>query len=61
MMYKLFINYIKLKLLRIILNRIIAGRHTMRKNKKNIKTMDFLTYGLEFFSTYYLSTKRKVK
>ncbi|KTD73410.1 hypothetical protein Ltuc_1257 [Legionella tucsonensis] len=58
MLYRLFINYFRLKLIRIILNRIRGGK---RVNTKNLKTINILTYCLEFLTTYYLSSKRKVK
>ncbi|KTC78776.1 Uncharacterised protein [Legionella cincinnatiensis] len=58
MLYRFFINYFRLKLLRIILNRI---RGSKRINTKNLKIINILTYCLEFFTTYYLSGKRKIK
>lgn len=58
MLYKLFINYFRLRLLRIILNRVMGGRLA---KTKNVKSLSLLTYGLELLATFYLNGKRKVK
>lgn len=58
MLYKLFINYFRLKLLRIILGRVLGSKGTPIKNPNS---MNILTYALEFLTTYYLTGKRKVK
>lgn len=58
MLYRFAVYYFRLKLLEIFLNRFIGSKSI---NKKNPKTMNILTYGLEFLTTYHLSNKRKVK
>lgn len=58
MLYRFAVYYFRLKLLEIVANRFLG---TKLMNKKNPKTMNILTYALEFLTTYYLSGKRKVK
>ena len=58
MLYRLLINYFRLKLLRIIINRIVGSKLV---KTKNIKRMSVLTYVLEFLATFYLKGKRIVK
>lgn len=61
MLYRFLISYARLKLLRIVLNRVLGSKFVKTKGKKSMQTMDLVTYALEFLATYYLSGKRKVK
>lgn len=58
MLYKLLINYFRLKLLRVILNRV-RGKGLVKT--KNSKRRDVLIYGLELLATFYFNGKRKAK
>ncbi len=58
MIYRLFINYFRLKLLRVILNRI--SRRQIMKGK-NLKTMSIVSYGLELLITELFNTKKRKK
>ena len=61
MIYKLFINYFRLKLLHIIVNFVLGRKLGKMKNSKNLKTMSIVPYIVELLATFYLSGKRKVK
>lgn len=58
MLYKLFINYLRLKLLRIILNRVTGKK---MGNNKNAKTMGIAPYVVELLATYMLNPRKKPK
>jgi hypothetical protein len=58
MFYKLLINYIRLKLFRLILNRLMASKAV---RGRNIKSMSLLAYILELGATYLLDSKKKSK
>ncbi len=53
MLYKLFINYLRLRLIRLIVARLASKKNGARKN------MSVLAYGLEFFATYLLDAKKR--
>ncbi|MDP1604893.1 MAG: hypothetical protein Q8M03_16705 [Legionella sp.] len=58
MLYRLFINYLRLRLIRLILNRVM-GRKVVKG--KGMKTMSTSTYLIELLATYFLDFKRKTK
>ncbi|HRD68735.1 MAG TPA: hypothetical protein PK657_01185 [Legionella sp.] len=58
MLYRLMINYFRIKLLRIVIAKIMGSRVV---KSKNVKTINMLNYGLEFLAAYFLNPKKKVK
>lgn len=58
MLYKILINYFRFKLLRPVLNGVKSSKFA---KSKNAKTISLLTYGIEFFATFLLDRKRKIK
>jgi len=58
MLYKFAVNYVRLKLLEVVLNRFLGSKWM---NKKNPKTVYIITSMLEFITSYYLSNQSKVK
>ncbi|KTC65593.1 Uncharacterised protein (plasmid) [Legionella adelaidensis] len=56
MLYKIIINYIRLKLVGIILRRILESK--TRKGRQ-LKTMPIVPYVLELIATYYLRGGKK--
>lgn len=58
MIYRLLINYFRIKLLNMILSRVMGSKGV--KNKK-LKTMSLLAYGLELLTVFYANAKRKTK
>lgn len=54
--YKLFINYLKVKLFQLLVNRL-KGSQFMKS--KNMKSMTMLSYGLELLGTYFLNKRKK--
>ena len=49
MFYKILMNYFRLKLLKIILNRLVVSKFI---KTENIKTMSLLAYGIELLKTF---------
>jgi hypothetical protein len=58
MLYKLMINYMRLKLIRLIIHRVMAPK---TKSGKNLRTISLLTYCAELFATFYFGRKKKIK
>jgi hypothetical protein len=58
MFYKLFINYLRLKLVRGIFNRIAGSR--LGKGK-NLKSMTLWSFAFELALAHFLKTKKKTK
>jgi hypothetical protein len=58
MLYKIIINYIRLKLLGVIFTRLL-GSKTVKG--KAVKSMPVLPYVLEFLATYYLRKNKKAR
>lgn len=56
MFYKLFINYLRVKMFQFVLTRLKSSRFL---KSKNMKTMTIASYGLELLSSYILSRKKK--
>lgn len=56
MLYKIIINYIRLKLVSIILRRVLESK--TRKGKQ-LKSMPVLPYVLELLATYYVRGGKK--
>ncbi len=61
MFYKFLINYIRLIMFKKILNSVLSKTAKGQVKGKNLKTMNFLTYALEFAATYLLDKKKKGK
>lgn len=55
MLYRLFINYLRLRLLKHIITRLTRPR----PGKQNLKSMGILAYLLEFAATFLLDGKKK--
>lgn len=58
MFYKLFINYLRLKLVRILLNRIGLAQFS---TSTPLKTMGVLSYVIELVGTRHSISKRRPK
>lgn len=56
MLYRILINYFRLKLLRLVFTRIMG--HRLVKNR-NIKTISLISYGLEILTAFLLKGKGK--
>jgi hypothetical protein len=55
MLYRIILNYFRLKLVRLILARFVAHRNSPGQ----LKTMSFITYFLELFVTHHLNKKTR--
>jgi len=58
MLYRLMINYFRIKLLRIVIAKIMGSRVV---KSKNVKTINMLNYGLEFLAALLFKSKEKSK
>ncbi|MBA2651843.1 MAG: hypothetical protein H0U73_06220 [Tatlockia sp.] len=61
MLYKIVINYVRLILLRKLLNVFLAKGATVKGKGKGVKTMSLLTYALEFAATYLMKKGKRGK
>ncbi len=59
MLYKLIFNYVRVKILHMILKQVMGSKFV---KSKNMNAMNILSYGLEFLATLYLNGRgRKAK
>lgn len=56
MFYRLFINYLRLKMLRMVINGVTKSKFV---KSKNLKTISIMTYGLELLGSYFLRPRKK--
>jgi hypothetical protein len=56
MLYRLLLNYFRVKLIRFVIASVL-NRKT--KNIDNLKKLSLIEYGLELFNAYLLETKKK--
>lgn len=56
MLYKLLINYFRLKLLRIALKSVMGSKYV---KSKNLKTQNIILYAIEFITLFLSSNHKK--
>lgn len=59
MIYKLLVNYIRIKLVKIIFNQFMSTKSNKQASTGHLKTMNLLNYTLEFLVSYWLQAKKR--
>ena len=60
MLYKLLLNYFRLKLFRLVLSRIIPKKKIGKVgNKDHVLPIGIMGFSLEFLASYFLNPKKK--